>query len=547
MPLEEKKYDVEANNDWAKNIKGEHLFINNALSGRNGYFCIGCDKEMEAVIQKKNPKHKSYFRHVPVDVSTDDKPCTFSNRQYRETLATDILQRLKSIKVPNVYKFPPKRSEGSPMLLEKAKYIEAHSVKSQITFYEDLNGEIKFGKNPEIEDRYLLIRPDVVFFDINGLPILLIELVITHKVDEEKKIKLRRLGLDTISVIVPKSSEQEIEDNFKTTKRIKWEYNGIEANTIYVQPSNGAGEGVLEFDEEQRRIFQESYTCRKSRLNNTIRSIKKCLQSDSYRRIEQQFESEVSRIEEATERVEQRIKELEKQFKEEVLESLTGRYRDFEEQEKEFKAEEKRFRFEVEDVEGRYQSKIEVVGREQKAVDQRRAIELEDNRTEAEIREDLRRDTERLEGDFRIRRERITKLIETERRSLEGFSGEYDSLPEQFRHLEEVERQKLETAKTSLEQQDRNLPEEFKRLEEQEQREFEAARAKLENEEAELEETVRDEFHRRIQSNSLELPQGIRTILEAQRVGHDFEDAKRKEQRYTAARKLFNQGTWKTW
>lgn len=46
MPLEEKKYDIEANNDWAKNVKGEHLFIDNAESGRNGYYCIGCDKQM---------------------------------------------------------------------------------------------------------------------------------------------------------------------------------------------------------------------------------------------------------------------------------------------------------------------------------------------------------------------------------------------------------------------------------------------------------------------------------------------------------------------
>lgn len=300
MALEEKIYDIEANNDWAKNVKGEHLYIDNAPSGRQGYFCIGCDKQMDAVIRKKNPKYRSYFRHVPVDVSKNETPCTFSNREYREILATDILQRLKTIKVPSVYKYPPKREEGNPVLLEKAKFITAHKVKSQLTFYEDNEGAIKFGKNPDVEDRCLLIRPDVIFFDANDNPILFIELVVTHKVSEEKKIKLRRLGIDTVSVIVPKSSEQEIEDNFKTTKKIKWEYNGNEANTKYVPVSSGTSERVLEFDAEQRRIFEESNSCRKARLNNTLRSIKKCLQSESYRRTEYHFESEISRIETAT-------------------------------------------------------------------------------------------------------------------------------------------------------------------------------------------------------------------------------------------------------
>ncbi|MDG4717130.1 hypothetical protein [Winogradskyella marincola] len=547
MPLEEKKYDIEANNDWAKNVKGEHLFIDDAQSGRKGYFCIGCDKQMEAVIRKKNPKHRSYFRHVPVDVEKDNTPCTFSNLQYRETLATDILQRIKTIKVPNVYKYPPRGEDGAPMLLEKAKFVTANKVKSQLTFYEDINGAIKFGKNPEVEDRYLLIRPDVTFFDANNIPVLLIELVVTHKVKEEKKIKLRRLGIDTVSIIVPKSSAQDIEDNFKTTKRVKWEYNGIEANTKYIRVSSGTSEGVLEFDEYQRRVFEESLSCRKTRLNNTLRTIKKCLQSEPYRRAEYDFESEISRIESATKEAEQRLTDLEKRFEREVLESLTERYRDFELKQKEFRVEREKFQNRVEKLEKRYLAKIKEIRDQQESVDQHRAIELKDNRTEAEIREDFSQYTERLEGDFRSRRDRITKLIESERRSLDEFSGEHNSLPEQFRYLDGVARQEFETARTSLEQQERDLPEQFRGLEEQEQREFETAREKLKKEEAELEKTVREEFYRTIQTNPRELPKGIRTILEAQRVGHDFEDAKRKEQRYKSARELFNKGTWKTW
>lgn len=290
----DKNNDVEKENDWAKNVKGAHVFIDGAESGRKGYYCIGCSKEMEAVIQKKNPARKSFFRHVPIDIKKGEKACTFSNREYRELLATDVLQRLKRIKVPAVYKFSRNSNTDSPNLLQPSKFITAHKVRSQVWFYEDADGTIKHGKNPDIDKRYLLLRPDVVFFDSKGKAILFIELVVTHKINDEKRIKLSRLGIDTVSVIVPRSSEQDIEDNFKTTQRTKWEYNGIEADTEYLPVSTGTSAGILEIDQEQRRIFEEGYTCRKSRLGNTIRTIKRCLGAKSYRRSELEFEQEIS-------------------------------------------------------------------------------------------------------------------------------------------------------------------------------------------------------------------------------------------------------------
>lgn len=514
MPLEEKKYDVEANNDWAKNVKGEHLFIDSAKSGRKGYFCIGCDKQMEAV-KKKNINHRSYFRHVPVDIAKDEKPCTFSNRKYRETLATDILQRLKSIKVPNIYKYPPKGEDGAPMLLEKSKFVTAKKVKSQLTFYEDSNGEIRYGKNPDIEDRYLLIRPDVTFFDANDKPILLIELVITHKVKEEKKIKLRRLGIDTISIIVPKSSEQEIEDNFKTTKRVKWEYNGIEANTEYIRVSSGTSEGILEFDEDQRRIFEESLTCRKARLNNTLRTIKRCLQSEPYRRAEHDFESEISRIEKATESVKQELRELEERYNQEVFSEFAGEYEALELQEKEFESEQERFQEDFKGLEERYITKISDIRDEQDAINNLTEEELEDNKTEEQINREFEQEGRQLQREYTKRRAELRRNIE-----------------EHTTKLENTEKRREE------------IPEEFSELEAQERKEFAEAQERFDVEERNLEETVRRELDRDIRRNPDRFSKGVGNILEAQRVGHAFQDAKRQEAIYKRARELFNKGTW---
>ena len=569
MPLEEKKYDVEANNDWAKNVKGVHLYIDSAQSGRKGYFCIGCDKQMDAVIRKKNPSHRSYFRHVPVDVSKDQTPCTFSNREYRETLATDILQRIKSIKVPSVHKYPPKGKDGIPMLLEKAKFITAHKVKSQLTFYEDSEGAVLFGKNPDVEDRYLLIRPDVIFFDAKGRPILLIELVITHKVKEEKKIKLRRLGIDTISIIVPKSSEQEIEDNFKTTKRVKWEYNEIEANTNYIRVSSGPSEGVLEFDADQRRIFEESISCRKSRLNNTLRVIKKSLQSEPYRRVEQHFESEISRIEDATKKERQELEDLERIHSAEVFSNFAGEYNQFE-------REENKFQGEFNNLEGRYKSKEREVRESQGREDKLIQKYYDSGSLGKEIKER-----------YRIKEAGIGKDIEYQQQRGEEFKLEEGRISDSFRQLEErAEKdfeeelefsegrrsdvgQQIDGFNEYAEREIRLVSKKHEDLKAREQRVFESVRDRIERdrraiqskidsfdeftnqEEGRLEdefEKLRKEFTNKIDkrdsSGESELSKRIETVLNVGRISSNYNERLKVYEGYKAYLELARGRAW---
>ena len=217
-------------NEYAKNVKGEPIFILEAESGRKGYLCIGCGEEMEAVRKIKNIHHKSYFRHCAKDVEIERK-CTFSNQDYRHRLAIDILQRTKRIKVPNLYKYAPDGSQA--ILLEETQFIEAHSVRAELTFYEDDEAKVHWGKNPETDNKNLLIRPDVTFFDIHGKPILLIEIVVSHKLDDEKKAKIKRLGIDTIQITIPKDSPENIANNFLVTKNTKWVFNHVEQNTFF--------------------------------------------------------------------------------------------------------------------------------------------------------------------------------------------------------------------------------------------------------------------------------------------------------------------------
>ena len=420
--MKKEVYHIEKENDWAKNVKGSHVFIDGSDSGRKGYYCIGCSKEMEAVIQKKNPNRKSFFRHVPVDIKKGEIACAFSNREYRELLATDVLQRVKRIKVPAVYKFPPKSITDPPNLLQPSKFITAHKVRSQVWFYEDADGNIKHDKNPDINKRHLLFRPDVVFFDSKGKAILFIELVVTHKINDEKRIKLSRLGIDTISVIVPRSSEQDIEDNFKTTQRTKWEYNGIEADTEYLPVSTGTSAGILEIDEEQRRIFEEGYTCRKSRLGNTIRTIERCLGAKSYRRFELQFEQEISRIEKATKGAFKKLGRLEDTGRKEIDLRLGTRRKEIAIELGKFEEARSKFEEEEADLENRYSTKDREIRENQKQTYRDIEIGGENEGEGASIKERLRKERDLIESRIKEIRGR-TKQISKSR----------DSLPDRFR------------------------------------------------------------------------------------------------------------------
>ncbi|OEY72823.1 hypothetical protein [Salegentibacter salarius] len=331
MSQQNKEKEKEKDNDWARNIQGVDKYISQVDSGRKGYFCIGCQKEMEAV-KKRNPRHRSFFRHVAVDVSKGEIPCSFSSREYRENLVKDILQRIKKIKVPALYKFPPKGNQGVPSFLQNAKFLTAAYVRSEVTYYENKNGEIMTGKNPEINDRYLNIRPDVVFYNEKHKPILFIELVVTHKISEEKKIILKRMGIDTVQFIVPRTKGSEIEESLKTTKHTKWIYNELEANTPYSQLSSSDAERLPFFDEQQRKLFEESYKCRATQISNLIRSITRNLESQQYLSTQRRFNSEISRVSKATKEAEQRLEQMERTAKEEVYSEFKGRFREIEEE-----------------------------------------------------------------------------------------------------------------------------------------------------------------------------------------------------------------------
>lgn len=321
---------------------------------------------MQAVHQYIPPE-KHYYRHHVRDLPKTEVKCTYSDEKHRHRLGKEFLQELRCIKVPTVCKFPPRGIDGPPMVLEEAQTVRAFTVHVEWYFFETEDGQVKWSKKNPSSYGYHTVRADVAFFDERECPILLIELAETHKVDDDKKARLRLLGIDTVEVALPKVSAEEIREAFTTSEHTKWLYNAKEHTTEYVQPSRSNSGGVSRLDEVQRDLLEEAYTCRKSRLGNLIRSIERCLESEQYRSTEERFRTDLSRAQVNTRRATlelQRVRErcrrrVEGQYGE-ALEKLVGEER---QTRVEFESLERR----SEDLESRYRTKreeLEVAERE---------------------------------------------------------------------------------------------------------------------------------------------------------------------------------------
>ena len=435
-----------ADNVYALDVNNNEVYIQYVESGRKGYFCIGCKAPMQAV---KPKSIRAYFRH-DVKFTHGEKKCTYSDETYRHKLAKEILQDEKRIKVPALYKYPQKGEEGEPNLIRKSEYIEAHEVSIELSFYENENGEIRFGRKANINSQYLLIQPDVTFFDKNNKPILLIELAATHKVDEEKKVKLKRLGIDTVEVTIPKDSPKSIGDTLKKTSRTQWLYNYEQETAEYIPVSLSSAEGVQSIDEHQRKLFEESVKCRSAQIRNLIHGIGRCLGSEQYRTVERNLKSEIFRVEENTEAARNRWWKVCERGRKEAEQNLSAENERVGSTKKEVEAEELRF----EELEEEFQSYVggleeRYIRKRTELKDEKRSIEKEEQlyqQSDKEIRERIERGENAIGGLIISQRTIRTQVEDFERarkRIEEEFRSKGEQLEESIGRIEQRERKEI--------------------------------------------------------------------------------------------------------
>jgi hypothetical protein len=551
--MNEKVKELNFETDWAFSEKSnKEIHISQAESGLRGYRCLGCHGPMIANIQRKNPSRRSFFRHHATNIERDERQCVRANKEYREKIARNIINRLKYVNAPAIYKYPDEKDDSlAPMLIENRKIIKAYQTKSELTFYEDSLGKIKWVSNPDVKEKDLLIRPDVTFFNEKGKPILLIEFVITHKISIEKYVKIARLGIDTLGINIPKKSEAEIEKALQSTRKYKWIYNGKESETTYIPVSRRNKESLSQVDEDERIIFEETFKCRDHEIRECIRSIRKCLQSKQYRDIEQKLNVQLQKVERNTEREKQELERLEKSARKEALSRNRRQEEEIESRRSEL---EKRYYSKRDSLEqstkkhynnssrgteiifNQAKEEKEIREIEQRIIREQNQSRFDKESIERELWEDYREEIERLnESIDKIKREQ--ERIESRRENLEReIKSEIDEEEREVEQLirrhtkrrEGIEEEMAGYYRTTI---DSNISE----------------IGKLNFEEEKIDESTRAEFHRSIQDSSSELPKEIRNILQAKSMGRDFSIFDSKEKRYRSAREIFRKGTWKTW
>lgn len=533
------------NHVYAETVTGRIIYIEDAESGKRGYFCLGCKREMQAV-KVRVQSRASYFRHDPQAVKGQPK-CTYSDEEHRHQLAKEILAKNKRIRLPAVYKFPPAGEDGPAMLLEEPRILEAHSIRLETYVYENEAGELCFGSKQEMGDRPLLVKPDVIFFNAQQKPILCVELVATHKTSNEKKIKLKRLGIDTIQIHIPKDSPEAIEDCFSNLRTTKWIFNNVEENTQYLRISDSFTAGVPPIDEQQRELFEESFTCRRAQINNLIRAISRCLESKPYQDAENGFRTEISHVEKNTADTRRRINEFREDCRARVVEKLSGEISEVEMEEDEFTNGERAFWEEFEDLEKRYLKKRESLELEEAEIDRIRGAKTAGSQIAGDSIAIRRKE---IEGRYRANAERIeseqgqiNRSLKSTHDEIAGFDREMEAFPSRFERLrKEIVRR--------FEQRTKDENREIKAVETETsglQREFESNREKLE----EHYEGARKQADQRVTSRNIEgntdLSRRIKELVGIRKLIDDIEKASHEYKRKRIALDCIKSGAYENW
>jgi len=513
-------------NVYAYNDKLKEVFVDDVESGKKGYFCLGCQKPMQAVKSKLG--RANYFRHDAEGQKNLPK-CTYSDETYRHKLAKEILQRIKKIKVPAVYKFPPKGTDGQAYLLQASQYIKAHYVGVELTAWEDEDLIMRVGKARDGTRMPGEIRPDITFFNNQNKPILFIEIVATHKPDEQKLLKYKCFGVDAIQVKIPKSSPGEIEKVFDRTINTNWIYNGQEQHTNYVQVSESDSDSVPPAEDLPREFYEETFRCRKAEIGNLIRRIGACLESEHYRSIEGELRTKISEVEKSTEnlfraeeehrgRVQERI-DNENKGEREKIESETGV----------FESAEAEFRDEKEDLESRYNKKARELRHAQRDINSQIA---EQNGKYFDA-------TENFGGrrkQFGIERERIQSACEEERGRIESIKFRRESLPIKYEGIRAGLINKYDEEEAGIEG-----------LKDREQELFRASEESIRGKFEEYTREAIEKVEKRNIDGADDYTIGIRRILQEWRDLNDIKDEIKHLKRIRAAYECFKTGSFKNW
>ncbi len=558
----EKEDNHNIQNVFAKNKEGNIIHVSEAESGCKGYFCLGCHKEMQAV----HPEvRQSYFRHHNQQVREEDR-CKYNDETYRHEFAKKHLLHIKEVRVPAIYKYPPKGADGDPIRLTKSKMVKAHRVKLEIPYYLDVNGKLQFDSDDKqktkLPGRFHEIRPDAVFFNQQNEPILFIEIAATHKVDAEKRIKLQHLKIDTIEISVPRSKPEDIKDVFYRTDKTKWIYSLLETNHEYVSTSYTNSGRVPSIDELQRKLFEESSSCRSTQIRNLIRSIESSLESEQYSQSENRLRKKIYRVESDIETYQDEWLVIRNRIERKVRSRYSEKSIEIEElqegvRDKQDKLEERYFKKKRELIAEERVLDVRIEQAEKNARGSGETIEQEEARIgrEKEIIERSIKNREDKLWEIEDRKAELSELFRVlpdenkaeESRAAREF-GEAERkvrgrISQGLEHLQSEARREVETDERIIEAKIDGIRSRREYLPEK----FESDRAALIERTARDREQLVSDFQTENISRDSTLSKRAKGLLAGRKDLNDIDEKQRAYNRYRRAKELFKEGAYKNW
>lgn len=179
------------------------VYIDDVESGlKCECYCPACG---EPLVAKKGNKMTHHFAHKA------EHNCEYGYESSLHLAAKDILSKTKKFTLPAVY-LEFQESYKEKELISESKEIEIDIVK--------------------LEKRFGALIPDVVLYSRDKC--LFVEIFVTHKIDEEKLIKLQKENISTIEIDLSKCektiSKEELENILLSDHESKsWKFNALAA------------------------------------------------------------------------------------------------------------------------------------------------------------------------------------------------------------------------------------------------------------------------------------------------------------------------------
>ena len=202
-------------------LKDNHFIsIENVERGlKCGCVCPSCGKKLVA---KKGEKTTHHFAHLA------SENCEYGYESSLHYAAKEILSKSKKLVIPAVY----------------LEYSSSYKEKELLSDSLEINiDEVK------LEMHIDNIIPDVVVY--SGNKKLLIEIYVTHRVDDNKLQKIKELNISTIEIDLSNESKEITEDKLsdillKNSDRKKWLYNSYANKCKLKMISHSDRIGVVE-------------------------------------------------------------------------------------------------------------------------------------------------------------------------------------------------------------------------------------------------------------------------------------------------------------